>query len=203
MTVERSSHDPARQSRTDFVRGRRPRQGRAAPARRQAAAAKARRGGWPGPSARRRRRAHPHAGDPLARQPCVLGSARHRQDHGGATVGAGDRPAFRADLGDLYRRRRPQESVRGSAPPPRVGAWHAAVCGRDPPLQPCPARQLPAGDGRRHHRAGRRHHREPVVRIERAAAVARARAGVQVARCRGDREAAEARRTDRRPHTAA
>ena len=44
--------------------------------------------------------------------------------------------------------------------------------------------QFPAGDGRRHHRAGRRHHREPVVRTQRAAVVARARAGVQIARCR-------------------
>ena len=62
---------------------------------------------------------------------------------------------------------------------------------------------LPAGDGGRHHRAGRRHHREPVLRAERAAALARARAGVQVARRGGDREAARARRGDRRQAAAA
>ena len=62
---------------------------------------------------------------------------------------------------------------------------------------------FPAGDGRRHHRAGRRHHGKSVVRTQRAAAVARARAGVQVARCRGDRQTADARRGDRRPQAAA
>ena len=166
------------------VCGRGPRQGRAASARRQAAAAEARRGRRAGSSARAGRRAHPHAGDALARLAGVLGAAGHRQDHGGAAAGAGDRPAFRADFGDLHRRRRSEEGVRGSAPPPRDGAGHAAVRRRDPSLQPRPAGQFPAGDGGRHHRAGRRHHRKPVVRTERAAAVARARAGVQVARCR-------------------
>ena len=105
-----------------------------------------------------------------------------------------DRAAFRADLGDLHRRRRPQEGVRRGARAPRDRAGHAAVRRRDPSLQPRAAGLLPAGDGGRHHRAGRRHHRESVVRAERAAAVARARAGVQVARCRGGREAAGARR---------
>ena len=75
----------------------------------------ARRGGGAGPSARPRRRAHAHAGDALARLAGVLGPARHRQDHGGAAAGAGDRPAFRADFRDLHRRRRPQEGVRGGA----------------------------------------------------------------------------------------
>ena len=46
--------------------------------------------------------------------------------------------------------------------------------------------------------AGRRHHREPVLRAERAAALARAGAGVQAARCRRAREAARPRRGDRR-----
>ena len=75
----------------------------------------ARRGGGAGSSARARRRADAHAGDALARLAGVLGPARHRQDHGGAAAGAGDRPAFRADLGDLHRRRRPEEGVRGGA----------------------------------------------------------------------------------------
>ena len=110
----------------------------------------------------------------------------------------GDRPAFRADFRDLLRRRRPEEGVRGGARAARDRAGHAAVRRRDPPLQPRAAGLLPAGDGGRHHRAGRRHHREPVVRAQRAAAVARARAGVQAARCGGDRETARARRGDRR-----
>ena len=52
--------------------------------------------------------------------------------------------------------------------PPRKRAGHAAVRRRDPSLQPRAAGQLPAGDGGRHHRAGRRHHRESVVRAQRA-----------------------------------
>ena len=46
---------------------------------------------------------------------------------------------------------------------PRERAGHAAVRRRDPSLQPGAAGHLSAGDGGRHHRAGRRHHREPVV----------------------------------------
>ena len=149
------------------------------------------------------RRAHAHARYPLARLAGVLGTARDRQDHGGAAAGAGDRPAFRADLGDLLRRRRPQEGVRRGARAARDRAGHAAVRRRDPSLQPRAAGFLPAGDGRRHHRAGRRHHREPVLRADRAAALARARAGVQAARRRGDREAARPRRGDRRQDAAA
>jgi putative ATPase len=56
-----------------------------------------------------RRRAHPHAGDALARLAGVLGSARHRQDHGGAAAGRRDRAAFRAVVRGVLRRRRPQE----------------------------------------------------------------------------------------------
>ena len=57
----------------------------------------------------------PHARDAHAGLAGVLGAAGHRQDHGGAAAGAGDRSAFRADLGDLLRRRRPQEGLRGGA----------------------------------------------------------------------------------------
>ncbi len=50
------------------------------------------------------------------------------------------------------------------APPPRrTGAGHAAVRRRGPSLQPGAAGLVPAGDGRRHHRAGRRHHGKSVV----------------------------------------
>ena len=38
----------------------------------------------------------------LARQPRVLGAARHRQNHGGAAVGAGDRAAFRARISAIF-----------------------------------------------------------------------------------------------------
>src|SRR3981189_2858828 len=61
----------------------------------------------------------------------------------------------------------------------RAQTGHVAFRRRDPPLQSRPAGQLPAGDGGRHHRAGRRHHRKSVLRADRAAALARPRAGVQ------------------------
>ncbi len=71
-------------------------------------------------------------------------------------------------------------------------------------LQPRPAGQFPPGDGRRHHRAGR----APPPRTRLSSSTprfcpARACAGVQIARHRGDREAARPRRADRRQETAA
>ena len=114
-SADECSRAPEAKSTPSSVRGRRPRARRAAAARRQAAAGQARRRGRAGSSARPRRRAHAHAGDALARLAHLLGAARHRQDHGGAAAGAGDRSAFRADLGDLLRRRRPQEGVRRRA----------------------------------------------------------------------------------------
>ena len=132
-----------------------------------------------------------------------LGAAGHRQDHGGAASGARDRALFRADFGDLFRRRRSEESVRRGARAPRDRAGDAALRRRDSPLQSRPAGLLPAGDGRRHHRAGRRDHGKPVVRTDRAAVVARARPGVQAARRGGGRKAACPRRGDRRQDAAA
>ena len=187
----------------DTLRRRRPRSRCAAAARRQAAPAKACRGGRAGSSARAGRRADPHAGDALARLAHLLGAAGYRQDHRGAAPGARDRTLFRADFGDLFRRRRSEKSVRRGAGPARDRAGDAALRRRDSPLQPRPAGFLSAGHGRRHHRAGRRDDREPVVRADRAAAVARARAGVQAARRGGDRKAARPRRSDRRQRTAA
>ena len=87
------------------------------------------------------------------------------------------------------------EAARGAA---RDRAGHAALRRRDPPLQPGAAGFLPAGDGGRHRHAGRRHHREPVLRAERGAALARPRAGVQAARRGGARPSARARRGGRR-----
>ena len=197
------SHGKTRGLQSQPVRGRRSRSRRAAAARRPAAADDARGRGRAGPSAGAGRRAHPHARHPHARLADLLGPARNRQDHGGAAAGRRHRAAFRADLRDLHRRRRPQEGVRRGAGAPRDRAGHAAVRRRDPPLQPRAAGLVPAGDGGRHHRAGRRHHRESVVRAELAAAVPRARAGVQIARRRGDREADGARRDDRRQAAAA
>ena len=101
-----------------------------------------------------------------------------------------DRAAFRADLGDLFRRRRSEKGVRCGAGAPRDRAGDAALRRRDSPLQPRAAGFVPAGGRGRHHRAGRRDHGESVVRADRAAAVARARAGVQAARRRRDRKAA-------------
>ena len=99
----------------------------------------------------------------------------------------------RADFRGVFRRRRPEEGVRCGARAARDRQGHAAVRRRGAPLQPRAAGFLPAGDGRRHRRAGRRDDRKSVVRTERGAAVARARAGVPVARCGGDRETVCAR----------
>ena len=66
-----------------------------------------------------------------------------------------------------------------------------------------PAGRLPAADGGRHHRARRRHHREPVVRAQLGAALARARARAQPPRRGGAREAPRPRRGRARPPAAA
>ena len=62
---------------------------------------------------------------------------------------------------------------------------------------------LSARDGRRHRGAGRRDHRKSVVRAQRGAVVAGARAGVSFARRGRDRKAVRACREDRRQETAA
>ena len=183
---------------TQPVRSRRARSRRAAAAGRQAASRRARRRRRPGSLARSRRHSHPHAGDAFARLAHLLGSAGHRQDHGGAAFGARDRAPFRADIGDLLRRRRSEEGVRCRAGAARDRAGHAALRRRDPPLQPRPAGFVSAGGRGRHHRAGRRDHGKSVFRADRAAAFTRARSGVQAARCRSDREASRTRRNDRR-----
>ena len=102
-------------------------------------------------------------------------------------LAARDRSPFRADLGGLLRRRRPQEGLRGGARPARGGRGDASLRRRDPPLQPRPAGLLPAGDGGRHRHAGRRHDREPVLRAQRRASLARPRARLQAARRGGAR----------------
>ena len=110
---------------------------------------------------------------------------------------------LRAGLGDLLRRRRTQEAVRGGPRPAAGRAGHAAVRRRDPPLQPRPAGQLPARDGGRHHHADRRHDRKPVLRAQCGAAVARARAGVPGARRRRRSTSCSARAEARRGQAAA
>ena len=119
----------------------------------------------------------------------LLGTAGHRQDHGGAAAGGCHRTAFRAALGGVFRRRRPEEGVRCGARPARDRQGHAAVRRRGASLQPRAAGFVSARDGRRHRGAGRRHHRKSLVRAQRRAAVAGARAGVSFARRRGDRKA--------------
>ena len=75
--------------------------------------------GWPGSSFRPGWRAD--AADPrrIARQPHLLGTARNRQDDGGAASRQGGEARLRPDLGDFFRRRRPEESFRGGAQAPR------------------------------------------------------------------------------------
>ena len=134
-----SSADEPRRDQTRAakpVRSRRARAGCAASARRPAAPDAARRSRRAGSSARPRRRAHAHAGDALARLAGLLGTARHRQDHGGAAAGGCDRAAFRADFRGVLRRRRPEEGVRGGARAARDRAGHAAVRRRGASLQP-------------------------------------------------------------------
>src|SRR6266699_879594 len=56
-----------------------------------------------------------------------------------------------------------------------AGPPHCALHRRDPPLQQGPAGRHPAARRRRHRDADRRHHGEPVVRGDRAAALAQPR----------------------------
>ena len=116
-----------------------------------------------------------------------VGSAGHRQDHGGAAAGGRDQARLRAALGDLLGRAGPAQGLRPRQEPARDRQGHAALHRRDPPLQPRAAGQLPAAHGGRHHHAGRCHHREPLLRAQRRAAVARAGAGVPPARRGGAR----------------
>ena len=148
-------------------------------------------------------RCHADAGARVARLADPVGSARLRQDHHRPAAGSTFRTAFRAALGGVLRRRRPEARVRrgGAAAPDRAG--DAAVRRRDPPLQPRAAGRLPARSRGRHGHADRRHHREPVVRAERRAAVALPGAGAAPARRRGAGAAACARGSRYRPRAAA
>ena len=144
-----------------------------APARRPPAAEIARRGHRPAAAARPRR--HADADDRLgpARLADPLGTARHRQDHRRPPPRRRDELPLPADLRRVLRRRRPQEGVRGRPDRAHAGPPDAALRRRNPPLQPRPAGQLPAGDGGRHRRPRRRHHREPELRAQRGAPVSR------------------------------
>ena len=154
----------------------------AAAARRPAPAGAALGGRRAGPPARPGRHADAHAEDAERRLARLLGTAGHRQDHGRAASRRGDRPPFPADLRHPFRRRRAEEDLRRGARAPAGGAGDAALRRRDPSLQPRAAGFLPAGDGGRHRHAGRRDDREPVLRAERRASLARDRARLQVAR---------------------
>ena len=61
------------------------------------------------------RRADAHDRLGLARLDDLLGAARHRQDHRRPAARGRDGAGLRADLGDLLRRRRSEEGVRGGA----------------------------------------------------------------------------------------
>ena len=54
-----------------------------------------------------------------------------------------------------------------------MGQGHPPLRRRDPPLQPCPAGRLSAGGRGRHRDPRRCHDREPVLRTDRSASVAR------------------------------
>ena len=155
--------------------------GRAASACRPPATAYARRCRRPGPYPGPRRRADTHAADAHAGIADFLGTARHRQDHGGAAFGGCHRIAFRAALGGVFRRRRSEEGVRRGAGPARDGQGNAAVRRRGASFQPRAAGFLSARDGRRHGGADRRHHRKSLLRAQRGAVVAGAGAGVSLA----------------------
>ena len=123
----------------DLFERRRPERPRTAAAGRSAAAGDAGGGRRPGASDRRGRRADAHDPLGLARLDDLLGTARHRQDDRSAAAGRRDRARLRADFGDLFRRRRPEEGVRGGAAAPHEWPPDAAVRRRDPSLQPRPA----------------------------------------------------------------
>ena len=76
----------------------------------------------PGPSARPRRPARPHARRRRPRLDRPLGTARGRQDHDRPPARGRDRRRLRPDQRDLHRRRRPQEDLRGRPPAPRQRA---------------------------------------------------------------------------------
>ena len=133
-------------------------------------------------------RAHGQGGAALLGD--LLGTARHRQDHGGAAARRGHGSAFRAALGHPFRRLGSAQGVRRGQSAPRGRPRHAAVRRRDPPLQPLAAGRLPAAYGRRHDHSGRRHHRKSLLRAQLGAAVAGERADLQAARRGGDRGAA-------------
>ena len=151
----------------DAVRSRRTGEGRAAPARRPAAAEEAGRGRRPGSPRRPRRHADAHAEERPPAEPHPVGAARLRQDDGRAPAGPRDAARVRAAVGDLLRRAGSAQSLRPRQGAPRAGQGHAAVHRRDPPLQPRAAGQLPAAHGGRHHHARRRDDREPVLRAQR------------------------------------
>ena len=159
-----------------------------------AAAAEPRRSRGAGASDRPGRRADAHARRAEARLDDLLGPAGLRQDDGGAADRQAGQGRVRPGLGDPFRRRRAEEDLRDGAGAPRRRPRDAAVRRRDPSLQPRPAGFVSARDGGRLDHADRRDDREPVVRAQRGAAVARARAGLPPARRGGDREAGRARR---------
>ena len=108
-------------------------------------------------------------------------------------LGASDRPAFRADFGDLLRRRRPRR--RCSRPRARRETGQGTLLFVDEIHRFNRAQQdsfLPVMEDGTIVLVGATTE-NPSFELDRAAAVARARAGVQAARRRGDREAAGAR----------
>ncbi len=125
-----------------------------------------------------------------------VGSARHRQDHHRAAALDSVQAAFRAIVGGVLRRRRPQEDFRAAARQRRkMGQGHAALHRRDPPLQPQPAGFLPARGGGRHRRPRWGYDRKPLLRAQRRAPLPRPGPRPAPARRRGAGGTAQAGRS--------
>jgi len=101
--------------------------GRAASASGQIASPRAVRCGGAGSYPWAGRRADAHAGDAHAGFADLLGTAGHRQDHGGAVAGGCHRTAFRTALGGFLWRRRFEEGVRRRPRAARNGQGNPAV----------------------------------------------------------------------------
>ena len=183
----KAAHEPGRRCRPES-------RAAAGAARRAAAADDARRGFRSGAPDRAGRGAEPAARGAVAGLDDLLGAARQRQDHGRAADRGLAQRRLRPGLGHPYRRRRIEEDLRGRAHAPVTRTGHPPVRRRDPSLQPRAAGFLSAGDGGRLDHVDRRDDRESVVRAQRLAAVAGARARLSSARARGARGAARTRR---------
>ena len=167
----------------------------ACPAARRAPAADDARGCLgPRASDRAGRRADPPHRSADARLDDLLGPAGQRQDDGRAADRRRAAGRLRAGFGDPYWRSRTEEDLRCRPDTSRAWAGHASFRRRDPPLQPGAAGLFPPRHGGRRRHADRRDDGKPVVRAQRFALVAGARARLPALERRSDRSAVATRR---------